>query len=61
MQIFKAILSMAHVLETIMHEMTSADKQSRNEFVCIVWIDVGSTLNRRMIQSALNMWQSNYP
>lgn len=60
-EVDQAILSMAHVLETTMREMTSADHHSRNEFVCIVWIDVGSALNRRMIQSALGMWQANYP
>jgi hypothetical protein len=57
----KAILSMAHVLETTMREMTAADENTRSEFVCIVWIDPGSALNRHMIQSALSMWQANYP
>lgn len=57
----KAILSMAHVLESTMREMAAADPNTRSEFVCIVWIDPGSALNRRMIQSALSMWQANYP
>jgi len=57
----KAIMSMAHVLETTMREMSAADPNTRSEFVCIVFIDVGSALNRKMIQSALAMWQANYP
>jgi len=57
----KAVASMLHVLETTMREMTAANQDTPSQFVCIVFIDYGSVLNRELIKRALAEWQANYP